>query len=287
MPTFFSDRSLEVKINMSIHPTAIIAPDAQIDPSVEIGPYVVIEGKVKIGPNCRIDPHVVVKKYTTMGSGNVIHSSAVIGDDPQDLAFEDKPSYVRIGDNNTIREFATIHRGTAPESETVIGNHCFIMACSHIAHNCRLADHVKLANCALLAGYVSVGEGTFISGSVVVHQFARIGRLCMVAGGARVPMDLPPFMMAHGEGDCIGINRVGLKRAGFTSKQIQDLRTAYRLLYLSGLSFGKALTELEASNPSEPVKEMIDFIRAKSKRGIAGPPPGARIKSAPIGDSDV
>jgi len=271
---------------MSVHATAIIAPGAKIDPSSEIGPYVVIEDNVVIGPKCRIDAHAVIKRYTSMGAGNKIHASAVVGDAPQDLAFEDRPSYVRIGDNNIIREFATIHRGTAPESETVIGNHCFIMACAHIAHNCKLADHVKLANGALLAGYVSVGEGAFISGNAVVHQFTRIGRLCMVAGGARVPMDLPPFMMAHGEGDCIGINRVGLKRAGYSSTQIQGIRTAYRLLYLSGMSFSKALAEVEASNPNELVREMIDFIRAKSKRGIAGPPPGARIKNATIGESD-
>jgi UDP-N-acetylglucosamine acyltransferase len=270
---------------MAIHQTAIVSPKAKIDPSVEIGPYAIIEENVTIGPNCRIGPHAIIKRYTTMGEGNKLHAGAVIGDDPQDLSFEDKPSYVRMGDHNVIREYVTIHRGTAPDSETVIGNHCFLMACSHVAHNCRLDDHVIMANGVLLAGYVSVGERAFISGNTVIHQFTRIGRLCMISGGSRMVMDLPPFMMGHGDSDCIGINRVGMKRAGFTGKQVLEVRAAYRLLYLSGKSFSKAVAEVEASNPSEPVQEVIDFIREASKRGIAGPPPGARKKGS-SDDSD-
>lgn len=261
---------------MAIHPTAVLSPKAEIDPTVEIGPYVIIEDEVKIGPHCRIYPHVFINGYTTIGAHNQIHAGAVIGDLPQDLAFKDCRSYVRIGDHNVIREGATIHRGTNPETATEIGNHCYLMGFCHVAHNCRLADHVKIANGALLAGHTHVGEGSFISGLALIHQFVRIGRLCMIAGGTRVCQDIPHFMMAWGESELVGINRVGLRRAGFSSPQISDIRAAYRLLYRSGMTFRKALDQLEAGNSSEPVQELIAFLRAPSKRGIAGPPKDSR-----------
>ncbi len=263
---------------MSIHPTAIISPKAEIDPSVEIGPYVVIDGEVKIGPNCRISSHVRITGYTTLGANNEIHSFAVIGDTPQDFAFKsDVRSYVRIGDNNVMREGFTIHRGTYPETETTVGNGCFFMANSHIAHNCHVADHVKMANGAALAGHVHVGEGTFISAYVGVHQFARIGRLCMIAALCRITMDLPHFMMGHGDSTIVGVNRVGLRRAGFTSEQVTEIRSAYRFLFRSGIGMQKAAAQLREQNPSGPVAELIDFITAPSKRGIAGPPTGMRL----------
>ncbi|NLE29527.1 MAG: acyl-ACP--UDP-N-acetylglucosamine O-acyltransferase [Phycisphaerae bacterium] len=271
---------------MSIHPTAIVASGANIDPTVEIGPYAIIEDEVTIGAGCVIHPHAVIKKFTTLGNNNLIHAGAVIGDEPQDLAFLGKPSYVRLGDHNIIREYVTIHRGTTPDSQTVLGNHCFLMACSHVGHNCRLGDRVILANGMLLAGHVTVGNNAFLSGNAVVHQFTRIGRLCMLSGGSRMVMDLPPFMMGHGDSDCVGINRVGLRRAGYSAQQIMEVRAAYRLLYLSGMSFTKAIGQLEESSPNELVQEIIDFIKAPSKRGIAGPPPGARSKSNRTSDDE-
>ncbi|MFA5864107.1 MAG: acyl-ACP--UDP-N-acetylglucosamine O-acyltransferase [Phycisphaerae bacterium] len=261
---------------MPIHPTAIISPQTEIDPTAQIGPYVVIDDEVKIGPNCRIFPHVFINGYTTIGANNEIHSGAVIGDSPQDLAFKPCRSYVRIGDNNVIREGATIHRGSTPESETVIGNHCYLMANSHIAHNCRLADHVKLANGVLLAGHVHIEEGSFLSGNSAVHQFTRIGRLCMISGNSRVTMDVPHFMIVYGNSDVIGINRVGLKRAGFTSSQITDIRAAYRFIWRGAMNFSKAVEQLAKENSSPEVKELLDFIRTPSKRGIAGPPRESR-----------
>jgi UDP-N-acetylglucosamine acyltransferase len=257
---------------MPIHSTAIVSPRAQIDPTAEIGPYVVIDGEVTVGPQCRIAPHVYITGFTTLGTGNHVHAGAVLGDLPQDLAFKDCRSYVRIGDHNVIREGVTIHRGTVEESETVLGSHCYLMAFSHIAHNCRVADHVKLANGALLAGHVHVGEGAFLSGNVVVHQFVRIGRLCIISGGARVLHDIPPFTMVHGESRVIGINRIGLHRAGWTSQQIMDIRAAYRFLYRSGTSFIKGVDQLEKETDSPLVKEFIAFIRNPSRRGISGPP---------------
>jgi UDP-N-acetylglucosamine acyltransferase len=257
---------------MAIHPTAIISPQARIDPTVDIGPYVIIEDEVTVGPYCRIYPHVFINGYTTIGAHNEIHAGAIIGDLPQDLAFKDCRSYVRIGDHNVIREGVTIHRGTTPETATEIGNHCYLMAFSHVAHNCRLADHIKLANGALLAGHVHVGEGSFISGMGLVHQFVRIGRLCMIAGGTRVIQDIPPFMMAWRESEVVGINRVGLKRAGVPSGEIMTLRAAYRLLFRSGQPFRKAFERLQADAASDLVRELIAFLQAPSKRGISGPP---------------
>ncbi len=258
---------------MAIHSTAVISPEAKIDPSTEIGPYVIIEGNVEIGPNNKIYPHVFVGQYTTIGSGNEIHTGAIIGDIPQDIAFDKSAkTYLKIGNNNTIREYATMHRGTAEGSETVIGNNCFIMGFSHVGHNCKVSDNVKMANLAVLSGYVEVGEGTFISGSTLTHQFVRIGRLCMIAGGARVSMDVPHFMMLHGEADVVGINKVGLQRADFTSGQISNIRAAYRTLYRSGMLFGKAVAKVKEGNNSSLVSEIIEFIEAPSKRGIAGPP---------------
>jgi UDP-N-acetylglucosamine acyltransferase len=271
---------------MPIHPTAIISPRAQIDPTAEIGPYVVIDENVAIGPDCRIGPHVYITGFTTLGAGNHVHAGAVLGDLPQDLAFKDCRSFVRIGDHNVIREGVTIHRGTAPESETVIGNHCYLMAFSHVAHNCRLADQVKLANCALLAGHVQVGEGTFFSGIGGAHQFVRIGRLCMIAGVARVAQDIPPFMMVHGDNRGVGVNRVGLHRAGWTSQQIMDLRAAYRFLYRSRMSFTKRVDQLEKETQSPYVKEVIAFIRNPSKRGIAGPPRDRKINQEGSSDDE-
>ncbi len=258
---------------MSIHPTAIISPEAKIDSSSDIGPYVIIEGQVIIGANNKIFPHVYIGPYTTIGDGNEIHTGAVLGDTPQDLAFDSSTvSYLKIGNNNIIREFASIHRGTGEGTETVIGNNCFIMGYSHIGHNCELEDDVKLANMAALSGHVRVGQGTFVSGYSLIHQFVRIGKLCMIAGGTRLGMDLPHFMMAHGESEVIGVNRIGMKRAGYSPEQITAVRCAYRLLWRSGMLFRKALGKLESENQSDVVSEIIEFIKAPSKRGIAGPP---------------
>ncbi len=265
----YDRRSMEVPI----HPTAIISPQAKIDPSNEIGPYVIVEGEVTIGANNKIFPHVYIGPYTEIGSNNEIHTGAVLGDTPQDLAFDPATvSYLKIGDNNVIREFASIHRGTAPKSETIIGNNCFIMGYSHIGHNCQIDDDVKIANMAALSGYVQVGKGTFVSGYSLIHQFVRIGKLCMIAGGTRLGMDLPHFMMAQGESAVIGVNRIGMKRAGYSSDEITNVRSAYRLLWRSGMLFRKALEKLESENQSDVVAEVIEFIKSPSRRGIAGPP---------------
>src|SRR5215813_14935476 len=163
--------------HMNIHPAAIVSPSARIGTSVKIGPFAVIEDDTEIGDRCEIRSHAVIKRFTTLGPSNIVYEGAVLGGEPQDLSFVECTSYLRIGSNNRIREGVTIHRGSQPDSETIIGSSCFLMANSHIAHNCRLGDRVIIANNVAIAGYVEIQDEAFISGGVVVHQFTRIGRL--------------------------------------------------------------------------------------------------------------
>ena len=180
---------------MPIHPTAVIHPEARIDESADIGPYVVIDGPVQVGPQVRVYAHAYLTGWTEIAAGCQIHPHAVVGHLPQDLAHDGCISYCRIGEGTIIREGANIHRGTGADTQTVIGKRCFLMANAHVAHNCRLGDDVRMANCALLAGHVRIDAGAFISGGAVVHQFARIGELVMIGGNARAVMDVPPFAM--------------------------------------------------------------------------------------------
>ncbi len=252
---------------MAIHPTAIIHETAQIDPTVEIGPNVVIEENVVIGAHCKIWQNATICKGTTMGESNQVHMGAVIGHEPQDLAFEGKPSYTCIGNNNVFREYSTIHRGTAPESETVIGNKNFFMALSHAGHNCHIGDEVIVANGALLAGHVHVDDKAFVSGNCVVHQFVRIGKLSMMSGGSRVSKDIPPFMVQDGTNLIAAINIVGLKRGGFTPGTRKAIKQAYEILYRKDLAVSNAIEEIQKTLSDPEVICLIDFIQS-SKRGI-------------------
>lgn len=261
---------------MPIHPTAIVDKKAEIDPTADIGPYVIIDGPVRIGAGTQVMAHAYLTGWTEIGRNCRIHPGAVIGHEPQDLAFKGLESYCRVGDETIIREIVTIHRGTEPGSATEIGWRCFLMAASHVAHNCKLGDDVKLANGVLLAGYVHVGSGSFLGGNAVVHQFVRIGELVMVSGLAGLSMDLPPYMMAAHRNQCVSINIVGLRRAGFSPEQIKEVRQAYRLLYRSGLTLGKALEQLVDSVTTDAGRRIVEFIRQPSKRGIVPGRPGSR-----------
>ena len=251
---------------MTVHATAIVSPQARLGRDVSIGPYAVVEEGTVIGDGCEIRAHAVVKRHACLGSGNRVHEGAVLGGEPQDLAFRGVPSELLIGDGNTIREGATIHRGTVEGSATVVGSGCYLMAYSHVGHNGRLADGVILANNVLLAGQVEVGERAFLSGGVVVHQFARVGRLAMIGGNTRISMDALPFVNTTGyNGGAVGLNVVGLRRAGLGSS-LATLKRAYRILLRSGLLLKAALEEMAALQ--DPlVDEMIAFIRG-SKRGF-------------------
>lgn len=253
---------------MAIHPTAVIDPRAEIHADAEIGPYVVIDGPAKIGRGTRIMAHACIMGWTEIGEGNEIHPGAVLGDAPQDLAYRGEESYLRIGGRNIFREHVQLHRGTAPASSTVIGNDNFLMAGSHVAHNCKLGDHVVLANGALLGGYVEVGDRAFISGHCVVHQFVRVGELSLMRGLSGASRDVPPYAIVDWQHTVRGVNGVGLKRAGFDERRIREIRGAFRILFRQGRNLSLAVKEIEArENNSPDVLALLEFIQS-SKRGV-------------------
>ena len=254
--------------SMTIHPTAIIDPAAEIDSEVEIGAYVVIDGRVKIKRGTRVMAHAYLTGWTEIGEGNEIHPGAALGGAPQDKAYHGQESYLRIGANNIIREHVQIHRGTAPGSATIIGNDNFLMATSHIGHNCRLGDNVILANGAMLGGYVDVGNNVFISGNCVVHQFVRIGEYALMRGLSGTSRDVPPYAIVDWQHTVRGVNVVGLKRAGFDEKRIRAIRAAFRILFRQGRNLALAVKEVESSSgANQDVAALLDFIKA-SKRGV-------------------
>lgn len=264
---------------MSIDPSASIAPTARIHPQARIGPrtvirdYCVVEEDVTIGAGCLLEPYVFVKRWTTMGDGNQISAGTVLGTDPLDKNFTGERSYLTIGHRNRIREHYTISRGTQPESVTAIGDDNYIMTSGHIAHNSVLGNGITVASCALVAGYVTIEDQAFISGGVVIHQFSRIGRLAMIGGNVRVNQDAPPYFM-YGRFDIepIGLNRVGLRRAGLSRADQQAIKTAYRLLYQSGLRLDEALGRIDAELDNEHARHLVTFVReSQKKRGICRP----------------
>ena len=252
---------------MALHPTAIVSKHAQIDKTVEIGPYVIIEDDVKIDKNVKIYAHAYIADGTRIGEGNQIHMGVILGHLPQDSAFEGKKTYLKIGKNNIIREYTTIHRGTKESTATEIGDENFFMAHSHAGHNCKIGNKVVLANGALLAGYITVEDGAFISGNVVVHQFCRIGKLAMIGGFSGVNKDIPPFMVVRGPSKVWAINLIGLRRAGFKAAVIKELREAFRLIYRSGLNTTQALEKISELGPGKETMHLVNFIKG-TKRGI-------------------
>jgi UDP-N-acetylglucosamine acyltransferase len=251
-----------------VAPTSRVHPDAVIGPGVVVGEFAVVERDVTIGAGTLLEPYVYVKRWTTLGQGNVVSAGTALGTDPLDKGFSGERSYLRIGDGNTIREHYTISRGTAPESETIIGDGNYIMTSGHIAHNCRIGNRTVIASCSLVAGYVEIEDEAFISGGVGIHQYSKIGRLAMVAGNAGVNTDLPPYFLYEGDRvEAKGLNRVGLKRAGLSAAEMQALKDAYRILYRSGLKLAAALERIEADVPGAHARHLVEFVRS-SKRGI-------------------
>jgi UDP-N-acetylglucosamine acyltransferase len=258
---------------MPIHPTAIISPKAELDSTVEVGPNVIIEDNARVGAGTRILANAYIAGHTEIGRDNQIHMGAVLGHEPQDVKFDRTcRSYLRVGDRNIFREYCTVHRGTTSESATVIGNDCFLMACSHVGHNCAIGNNVIIANAVLLAGHVRVDDRAFISGGVVVQQFTRIGRVSMISGNSRISADVPPFMLVAERNELYGLNVVGLKRAGINLKTVAELKQVYRMFFMAGLNVSQALAE--ASKPgtfaTPEAKEFIEFVRG-SENGICGP----------------
>ena len=252
---------------MEIHKTAIVSAKAEIDPSVGIGPYVIIEEGVRVHAGVRIMANAHICKGTEIGEGTVIYTGAVIGNDPQDYAYKGGETFTKIGKNTVIREYVTIHRGTAEGTSTVIGDNDFLMVQSHVGHNCIIEDNVVIANGALLAGHVKVESGAFISGNVVFHQFCRVGRYSMIGGFTGVNKDVPPYMLVRGASVIRGINIVGLRRSGMSRETVREIKEAYKLLFLSDLGQEEALDKVQKTLHSPEVQSFVSFIKG-SKRGI-------------------
>jgi UDP-N-acetylglucosamine acyltransferase len=252
-----------------IHPTAIIDPHAKIGPGVKIGPYAVIGPNVEIGEGTEIMSHVVIDGWTTIGKYCRFFPSASIGSEPQDLKFGGEKSYVTIGDYSVFREYVTVSRATGEGNTTVIGSHCLFQACTHIAHNCNVGNYVIMSNCAGLAGHVTIEDRVVIGGIAGVHQFVKVGRNSMIGGLAKVVQDIPPFVIADGQpARCIGLNSVGLSRAGIPEHVRSELKKAFRILYRSGLNLRQAITEMEQElDSSEEVEHFLRFLR-NAERGI-------------------
>lgn len=254
---------------MSIHPSAMIDPKAVLGRNVTVGPFAVIDESVELGEGCVIGPHAVILRHVTMGEGNRVHAGAVIGDLPQDLAFKGEPSYVKIGQRNTFREGVTIHRGTKPGTTTEIGNDCFLMGHTHVAHNCRLGNRVITVNGAVLGGYVEVGDRAFISAHVMVHQFVKIGGGVMIGGAAGLSKDVPPYCLVESMArNCVqGLNVVGARRAGLSAEDRRQIKEAFKMLYLSELNVSQALERMKARFSCGPAAEFTAFVE-RSGRGI-------------------
>ena len=253
----------------AIHPTAIISDEARLGAEVRIGPYVVIEGPVEIGRGVRIIAQAYLTGHTTVGEGCEIHPFVAIGGPPQDHAYTGQRSYCRIGARNVLREGVTIHRGTHPESATVVGSDCMLMANAHVAHNCDVGDHVILTNGVLLGGHVQVGHHAVLGGNCAVHQFVRVGEYVMVGGGARITQDAAPFMSYAERNECHGVNRVGLRRNGFSNEQIDELRMLHRTLFRQGKPM-RSVAALRESVRTDAGRRLLEFVLAESKRGIGG-----------------
>lgn len=255
----------------SIHPTAVIAPSANLGRDVEIGPYVIVDEGVVIGDSTKIDPFVHLKKGTRLGANNRVHTNAVIGGEPQHIAYKGEDTETVIGDGNTIREFVSIHRGTVQgHGKTVVGNGCLIMAYAHVAHDCILGDEVIMANAVNLAGHVEIGNHAIISGLAACQQFLRVGEYAFLGGSSGYNLDIPPYMLAHGvRGRLMGPNLIGLRRHGFSSESCRALKKAYKIIFRSGQPREKAIGQaLEELGDTPEVVKLIDFMRA-SKNGVA------------------
>lgn len=257
------------RMSARIHPTAIVAPQAELGENVEVGAFAVIEGKVRVGADCVIRPGAYLFGGLTMGQGNLVCTGAVLGEQPQHTKYKGEETTVEIGDHNVIREHVTIHRGTSATGKTVVGNHNFLMVHSHIAHDCVIGDHCILANGSMLGGHCHLENNVFISGNSALHQFVHVGRLALLSGVSGATKDIPPFIIQQNINNVSGVNVIGMRRAGISREQIDAVRHAFHLIFRSGLSTPVGLAEIEHNLGDQPLaREFADFIR-RSQRGIS------------------
>lgn len=254
---------------MGIHKTAIINPKAELADDVEVGAYVIIEGNVKIGKGTKISAHTYITGWTEIGENCQIHMGVILGNEPQVAGYKGERSYLLIGDNNIIREYVTVHRAMEEDGVTKIGNNNFIMANTHIAHNCVIGNNVTITNFAALTGHIEVEDNAVLSGFVAIHQFVKIGCISMIGGASKLTQDVPPYILVDGRpARAYGLNLVGLKRMGVSNTIRSDLQKAYRFLYRSSFNTTDALKKIEQElPPSQEIKHLVEFIR-NSKRGI-------------------
>jgi UDP-N-acetylglucosamine acyltransferase len=252
-----------------IHATAIVHPKAQIGPGVEIGPYCLVGENVTIGARTQLLGHVVVNGNTTIGEDTVIYPFASIGMPSQDRKYRGEVAFTTIGSRTTLREYVSVHRATGEGETTSVGDDTLLLAYVHIAHNCRIGDFVTMSSTAQLAGHVIVENYANIGGHSGVHQFTRIGTYAMVGGASAISKDCPPYFITTGNpAEVRGLNMVGLKRAGFSSETLAELKECYRLLYRAGLNVTQAVEAMQSHVTTEEGRNLIGFLVAPSERGV-------------------
>lgn len=256
-------------MNTEIHPSAVVSPKARLADGVRIGPFVVVEDDVEIGSDTEIMASAYIANGARIGSSCRIFPGAVIAMEPQDLKYANEPTTAVIGDRTTVREYATIHRGTTATGTTIIGSDNLLMAYIHVAHDCRVGNHVIISNVTQLAGHVEISDRVTLGGMVKLHQFCRVGAYCMVGAGTKIVKDVPPYVLLDGNPARIpGVNKIGLRRRGFSDELLQGISQFYKILLHSGLNTTDALAKVEEQeNLSPEIREAVDFIRM-SKRGI-------------------
>jgi UDP-N-acetylglucosamine acyltransferase len=254
----------------NIHPTALVDPRARIAGNVEVGPFSIIGPHVIIGHNTIVQSHVVIEGEVVIGSSNFIGHGAIIGAPPQDVSFSpERKTNVEIGNHNIIREYCTVHRGTDEGSATKLGDKNFLMTGAHVGHNCVIGSNVVIANNCLLGGYVRVDDGAFLGGGSVFHQFIHIGRLVIVQGNSAFGKDIPPFLIAAERNYVFGLNVIGMRRAGLSGTDRDEIKKAFKLVYLSGRNASQALEKAATTTWGAPAREFIEFVANSKKRGIA------------------
>jgi len=277
---------------VSIHPLAAVSPRAKIGTNVQIGPFCVVESDVAIGTGCVLESHAVIRNGTTLGDNNHVFEGVILGGFPQHVQMPENPGRLIIGSANTIRENSTIHRAMESDNVTVIGDGNLLMVNVHIAHDCQIGSNTIITNNTMLAGHVAVDDRAYLSGAVAVHQFCRIGTLAMVGGQAHMGKDIPPYVTVDGLSSmAVGLNQIGLRRAGYDRDAIAQLKAAYRVLYRSGLTWGETLKRLKQEFPDGPAVSLYEFC-SKTRRGIVPErrlPPGAtiKLKQEPQGDQKL
>lgn len=261
----------------NIDPRANVSPKAELANDVAVGPFTTIEAGAVIGENATIAANALIGRGARIGKGCKIHHGAVVGHAPQDLKYANEPTTCEIGDRTEVREYAVLHRGTGDGGRTIIGCDNYLMAFTHVAHDCVLGDHIIMSNAAMLAGHITIEDWVIIGGITPVHQFVHIGRHAMIGGGLRVPKDVPPFVLAGGAPLCFeGLNSIGLKRRGFPLETIRALDDAYTLIYRSKLNVSQAIGRIQEDERLmgfTEVQHVVEFV-AGSQRGIIGAPRG-------------